>query len=257
MIRPSLRRVPSTLALGAALSITTFAACAGTPGRAVELVLASEPRSATTFTTSTGWTVTLNEARLAIEAVYVYPPDDAMAALQRALVPVAHAHGGHDPLTGTAVRAELLEPFTLDALAASEIGVLHGTAGAASELSLVLGAAGDDTHGHHAWARGEAIRDGITIAFEGGIDVDPTSLAVLIEHVVIEGSPTLDDRGRLVIDVHADRWLDQAHFDRLPVDDAGHASFDSTDQPGVALSLGARAVTTYGARYEPETGAER
>lgn len=257
MSRSSLSRAPSTLALGAALSLLTFAACAGTPGRAIELVLASEPRSTSSFTTATGWSVTLSEARLAIAAVYVYPPDDAMAALQRALVPVARAHGGHDPLTGAAVRAELLEPFTLDALMeAPEIGVLHGTAGAASELTLVLGEAGDDTHGHHAWVRGEATREGTTIGFEGGIDVDPTSLATLVEHVVIEGSPSLDDRGRLVIGVRADRWLDQARFDRLTVDDAGHASFGTSDQPGVALSLGARAVTTYGARYEPEMGAE-
>src|SRR5690606_6212817 len=172
-----MRRGLSSVALAIALALAIAGACtqraAGVPielGRALE---GAGPRS---VVTASGWEVELSEARALVGPIYAYAPSGA-SALRLALGPPrAFAHGGTHPLDGRVVRAELLELAVLDALAApSDAAILDGLAGEVDALTIVLAGPEDAareaaTHGHAVWVAGVARRDGVEVAFEGGLD---------------------------------------------------------------------------------------
>jgi len=231
--------------------IALACACGQTEGQSISLTwnAAKASDDSSSFATDTGWQVTLEEARVALESVFaIAPPEEsagAIARLERLLVPVAHAHGGHDEAGGLRVRAELLEPSVVDLLAGSSarLGNVSAEAGDVSTIKLEL--AHPDTrlpesmHGFQAYVRGSAERDGERISFAGGLHVAAEEPARRIETKV---KFALSEGGALTLATHGQVWLRDAEFDRLPeaaaADQAREITPDS--QVGRAWAIGVR-----------------
>jgi len=241
----------------AASSATSVCACGGeTEGKVVPLMIAVEPEpddgaALGEFTTSSGWHVQLTQAQLGVAALYLYTPrreqePSAVAQLLDLLVPVAHAHGAFDPLNGRAVRAEYRDLVALDLLGdgVQELGEVSAEAGPSDGLSLELVGPGDDLpealHGHSAWVAGEAERDGVTVRFEGGIDLPDQGAIRRVESV--ESNVQIDEGQTLLLRVHPSRWLLEADFSRLapPAGEDGPSAITAEDQVGRAWYIGVR-----------------
>ena len=242
-----MRRVLPLCALARALSLVSAAACNPTGGVPIELGLSFEGIGPRTFVTASGWEVELTEARAIVGPIYAYAPRDGMAALIRAVAPSrAFAHGGHSPLDGHLVRAELLEPRVFDALDAnaSEVTLLSGFAGPIDALTIVLappeGELAEATRGHSVFVRGTAARDGVEVAFEGGLELADERLR-RIDGVIADG--VLGEGSRLIVGADARAWLAEADF-------AGGGSITEGAQPHRALYLGARSAASWSARVE-------
>lgn len=239
-----MRRLLSTACVALALLALSFAACAGTSGRPIAVAVIADARGPSTFRTGTGWDVTLDEARLGLHALRVEPIEE-VPVLARLLVPVARAHGGHGVEAG--VRAELLGPLELDALAPApvELGVASGSSGPAGAIDLELGALGSPDV--VARVRGTARRDGEEIAFAGELAVGG-GLAVRTAPL-----DAVLDEGALRLVVRADRWLDQARFESL----SAEGVIDPAGQVALAWSLGLRDAQAFDVEWEPAGGDER
>jgi len=245
-----MKRLVPLCAIASALSLGFAAACNPTGGVPIELALSFEGIGPRTFVTSSGWEVELTEARAIVGPIYAYAPRDEMAALVRALAPSrALAHGGHSPLDGHLVRAELLEPRVIDALDAnaSEVALLSGFAGPIDALTIVLAppegelaAPNGPTRGHHVFVAGTASRDGVEVAFDGGLDLEDERLR-RVDGVFAEG--VLGEGSRLIVGADARAWLLEADFTD------GGAIAEGT-QPHRALYLGARSAASWTARVE-------
>jgi hypothetical protein len=241
--------------LATGLAFGSSACGAETEGKVVPLLIAveAEPDEGAAlgeFTTSSGWSVQLTEARLGLAALYVYRPQrgdgpSAVAQLLDLLVPVARAHGGFDPLNGRAVRVEYRDPVALDLLAdgVQELGEVAAEAGTVDELALELLGPSDDSpdalHGHSAWVAGEAERDGVTVRFAGGLDLPDQGTTRRVESIAADA--VIDQGQRLLLRVNPSRWLAEADFDRLPPasEDAASA-ITPEDQVGRAWYVGVR-----------------
>jgi hypothetical protein len=211
------------------------------------------------FVTDTGWQVTLDEARLAIESMRAIAPDqgsvDAVAQLARWMVPVAHAHGGHDEATGRRISAEWIEAFVVDALARDRqaLGGYGAEAGSVDLLKLALARVKtripEELDGFRAYVRGTAERDGESIAFAGGLDFADGESARRVEVPV---RFELSEGGTLVLDVHASEWLREADFSRLPEaeQDAPREITPST-QVGRAWAIGIRSPAAFSMTWRP------
>ena len=235
----------------------SFVACNPTPGATATATLQLAP-SARAFTTSTGWSVTLSEAVLVPDALYIYAPaGDTMASLSQALWPVALAHGGHDPFGSRRVRLEWLGPESLNLLGESprEIGSMDGTVGATSDVTLSFASLPGDqaeaSHGHHAWVRGTATKLGESIAFAGGLDFGTGGTEGIIESIMV--SPSMGRTGTQTLMVNTAAWLDLCQFDRLPNTGTDERAIEPLNQVGVGFGLGLRNAATYSVRYENES----
>lgn len=245
-----MRRLVPLFAIASALSLVSAAACNPTGGVPIELSLSFEGIGPRTFVTASGWEVELTEARAIVGPIYAYAPRDEMAVILGALAPSrAFAHGGHSPLEGHLVRAELLEPHVIDALDANagEVAVLSGFAGPIDALTIVLAppegelaAPSGPTRGHRVFVAGTASRDGVEVAFEGGLDLADERLG-RIDGVLAEG--VLEEGSRLIVGADARAWLAEADF-------TGGGSITEGAQPHRALYLGARSAASWTARVE-------
>lgn len=249
------------LLTGALVSLS-FVACNPTPGASATATLQLAP-SARTFTTGTGWNVELTEAVLVPDALYVYAPSgDTMAALEEALwpvtMPVAQAHGGHDPFGSRSVRLEWLGPESLSLLgdSAIEVGFMDGTVGSTSDVTLAFAALTGElaspsgaSHAHHAWVRGTATKTGETIAFAGGLDFGSGGTEGIIETIHV--SPSIAREGTQTLHVDTAAWLDLCHFDRLPGTGTEERVIEPLNQVGVGFGLGLRNATSYSLAYVP------
>lgn len=250
-------------------TLTLFAACGTTPGEPATATLRLAP-STGTFTTATGWDVVLDRAVLVPGSAYFYAPTgDTMASLGRDLgdalfVPVALAHGGHDPFGTRPVRLEWLGPVSLDLLATEslEVGAMDGSVGASTETTLAFepltGALLDPSsasHGHHAWIEGTATRvvEGTTetIEFEGAFDFASGGTENLIE--AIEASADVRADGAWTLSIGLSRWLDQARFERLTESASGPRVITPTTQVGIAWDLALRDPRSFELSYQPTT----
>jgi hypothetical protein len=244
-----------TLFLGLALATSSAAACGTTPGAAATATLVLMP-STSTFTTTAGWTIALDEAWLVPAALYVYAPNgDAMAWLSHALLPVAQAHGGHDPYGTRSVRLEWLGPAALDLLSTERIviGAMDGSVGPTRDATLAFAALSGDlagpaspSRGHHAFLAGRATRADMTVTFEGGLDLGAGGTQPLIEAIPIE--TFVEGDGELALTVDLARWLDEAQLDRLP--DATPRVLAPGTQPAIAWGLGLRDPRGYAFAYD-------
>ena len=211
------------------------------------------------FVTDTGWNVRLDEAQVAIDSVLALAPKrDSIGAVARVtewLVPVAHAHGGHDEATGKRIRAEWLDPFIVDALAEARtsLGGYSAEAGAVDVMKLELARTktrlADDLDGFRAYVAGTAERDGEQVRFAGGLTFADSEPARRVETPV---RFELDEGGTLILDVHASEWLRDAEFDRLPAADPGSAREITPDtQVGRAWTIGVRSPAAFSVRWKP------
>jgi hypothetical protein len=227
-----MNRTLSIALLALALTAASFAGCGVTPGRVITLAYFVDAEApAMPFTTSAGWEVTLTEASIVVGPTYVLAPAPRSASLEALVLPVARAHGGFEGPED--VRVEWLEELTVDALGGSTFaGMLEGTAGLAERTSVELVTPADPTgptRGHVAWVAGTAMPSvgGETIAFEGGLDLDPSEpLARRID--AIESAFDMSVEGQFHLVLHAagrpdaaPSWLEDAHFDRLPLPATG------------------------------------
>lgn len=260
-----MRRRLTLFTLTLSLTLTFFVACGVTPGEPATGTLLVSP-STGTFSTATGWSVVLDEATLVIGSLYVYAPDgDVTASLSpwdpRRLGPsTALAHGGVDPFGTRRVRMEWLGPSALDLLAdaPATLGAMDGSVGPTTDTTLslealsgALAASDGPSHGHHAWIAGTATRtvSGTTetIAFEGGLDVQIMGTENLIEAIASDADVAADGTWTLSVDLP--RWLDAAHFDRLP--DAETRVVTPDTQVGIAWDLGLRDPASFHFTYTP------
>jgi len=238
------------------------AACGGeTAGEliSIEVALRSEPAESdalASFETDTGYSVELDEASVRVGPILAFSPEaraEAPRSILRlvsdALVPVAQAHGGVDLVSGRLVRAEWLEPVTLDALDGETVvlGEVQAEAGAVDAVTLEL--AREGAEGAQLELRGEAARDGQTLAFSGELILDDNPLARRIE--LVHEDFALTEGGRLTIVVHPDVWLRDAELARAPVDAEGMAQLAPDNQPGRALEIGARSPAAYSIEWRP------
>lgn len=262
---------PQLARLALALGLT---ACAesGTGGEAIEFELALAPSAnAAEFTTSTGWSVRLEEARIALGPVYLWenpppvasrpgPPRHRLAAVADWLIPRAHAHAGSAHFSGGEVLGEWLEQVGFDALAGQEpLGRVAGTAGTARSFSVWLeepraAEAREATRGHHAWIAGTATRGDEVVPFEGGLELPEADSARRVEGIAT--ALPLEAGRTVVVTVHVERWLAEAHFDRLASGpgavrgEGGRWQIVADSQVATAWYLGARSAAAFSASIE-------
>lgn len=234
---------------------------AATGGREVRYELEVRSAAPSRFQTSTGWEVTLEQACVSIGPVYVYSGEATAAFVPRLyewLVPTAHAHPGVDHFAGGEARGEWLSTFAVDALQPSprRVGLLEGPAGVARTVSLNLTpplptASGDVAclRGHQAYVVGVARREGVTVAFEGGLDIENTGnrrrIQVPVDLQVDDGI-----RLRLVIDPRP--WLDGARFEELTASpDHSRLQITADSQVRAAWFLGVQRAGAFAVEREP------
>lgn len=247
-------------ALAVLASLSLASGCGGeTAGEsiAVRWQVAGADDAAKTFTTDTGWNVTLDEARVGIDSVFAIAPEaksrGAVARLTDLFVSVAHAHGGHDDAEGRRVRAEWLDPIAVDALqdSAERLGTVPGEAGDIATIKLEIAKSADALpaalQGFQAYVRGTAEKDQLHIPFAGGVHVAEDEAARRVETKV---DFSLRDGGALAISVHPEEWLREAEFDRLPEAGDGAVREIATDnQVGRALLIGVRSPAAFEVTY--------
>jgi len=239
-----MRKLTHACALASAMALTLAVACNPTGGVPIELTLAFEGLGPRAFTTASGWDVELTEARAVLGPIYAYAPRDELT-FRRLIGPSrAFAHGGHSALGDRLVRAEMLELSVIDALQgnASDRATLGGFAGSIDALTLVLARPEEPngpTQGHCVWVAGVATRDGVEVAFEGGLDLDEPALQ-RIDGVAVSGA--LREGSRLIVGADARAWLAEADFTG--------GSITPGSQPHRALYLGARSAASWAARTE-------
>lgn len=221
--------------------------------------VANESRS---FTTDTGWQVILDEARVGLDAVFAIAPasekQGAVAFLSQLLVPVAHAHGGHDDASGLRVRAELLDPLVVDVLADApkRLGRLPAEAGDVATIKVELARPDSDLpdslHGFQAYVRGMAEKDGERVPFAGGVHIADDEPSRRVEMPV---KFELDEGGTLTLAVHAAEWLREAEFDRLPgaadADEGAGREITADSQVGRAWAIGVRSPAAFDVTWKP------
>jgi len=254
-----------------ALVVALTTGCDSTSGRetVVNLAITATTRAGgapASFVTEDGWQVQLTEAAIAIGPVYLFENPPPLA--QRLpwwrpdgwLLPMAHAHAGDQHFNGGAVLAEYVDQLRYDCLSGpASLGSTPATVGTARAFSLRLdpprlkSGEVDLTHGHHAWVAGTATREGETIAFEGGLDIDAAGTLRRVDGLPTEAP--LDEGGTFTLVVHPDAWLEGADFASLPASmEAGQPRrITASTQPGAVWFLGARGRQGYAGRYEPAT----
>jgi hypothetical protein len=237
------------------------AACGGdTAGEvvAIEVALRSAPRegeSVAEFETDTGYAVELETARVRLGPIFAFAPEamaraepSAWDMLRDGFVSVAHAHGGIDLVSGRVVRAEWLEPVTLDALDPQTVvlGQVEAERGVVDAITLELARAA--AKGAQVALSGSATRDDEQLTFDGSLVLadDPLDRRVELTHEHIE----LTEGGRLTIVVHPEVWLRDAELGRAPVSD-GVATLTPDSQPGRALAIAARSPAAFSIEWRP------
>lgn len=251
--------------------LTACSAESGTGGEAIrfEMLLASLPDEGDTvgsFTTSTGFRVTLSEARIALGPIYVYenPPPVAATAPARSwfgrawdlLVPSAHAHPGDQHFAGGTVKGEFIGQVAFDALTtdALNLGSVDGIAGAARSFSVELNppSSADATAAlgtNHAYVAGVAEKDGTTYEFEGGLSIENLGTLRKVEGIPMEAD--LREGSHLTVQLHLSSWFQDADFSRLnEMANSGPLRITPTSQVRTAWFIGARSYAAFSALAE-------
>ena len=267
-----MKPIPRLLSCTAGLLFVAAACDSGTSGRLGEVSLTASSLAEGSaplgvFTTDTGWSVVLTEAKLVLAGVYAFAPDPAeQAALASLFAPgllapgLARAHGGVDPLANRKVRAQWLDPLVFDALSAApvELGPELAELGATDALELRLAPPpaelAPETQGHVAYVAGTATRGATTIDFQGGIDVPDVGTTRRIESIAFEA--TLAAGGVVSLGLRPATWFRGVELERLPAPDpsTGVTALVAGSQPYEALRLGIRNPLAYEASYEASAG---
>jgi len=251
----AISRRPSLVALAAALALASGAAgCeSGTGGRPVtfDMRVGAMSTGQGAFTTSSGWTVTLDDACVAVGPIYLHanPPHLAGASRARAgdragdaaarggsvagasrnlftraadwLVPAAHAHEGDQHFAGGEVRGEWVGQGVLAPFADPELHLsgINGLAGPFRSFTVVLDVPAGELaldsclRGHHAYVAGSAALGDELVLFEGGLDIEAEGQKRRVEGLA--GVGALDDGSVVNVRVDLAHWFDQADFSTL------------------------------------------
>lgn len=273
-----LRRPAIRVLLGrvVALAVTLgLSACGDTVGNEVSFRFAvstatESGKAPGVFTTTTGWDVTLDEAIVAIGPVYLHENSPHLASgatsrfrnglgrLASLLVRPAYAHAGDDHFEGGAVLGEWLEQHAID-LTAPGLHVLGESVGDEATVRAYtvqldpprapIVRNGDPTRGFPVYVSGEAVKDGVTVRFRGGLTL--TSERRRVEGLATE--ITLAEGGTFVLELHPRAWFDAAHFERLPesTDPDGYRTITTDNQVHAAWMIGARSTRAFSTRWLP------
>lgn len=249
-----------------ACALLTLCSCgSGTEGRIVNVRLAVQPeaepdRSLGEFASDSGWEVTFERAELALVAIYAFAPErepSVMARARQLVTSVAYAHGGHDPLSGKRVRAELAEPLRIDLLAEDlrDLGAVEAEAGTIASLAVDLASPSSEVTGelggHQVWVSGVALRGDERVRFEGGLRIPDQGLTRRVE-TKVDGLE-LDDGDTLVLGIRPSAWLREADFGRLePGADDEPRVITLESQVGRAWFVGARSPAAFSLRSIPK-----
>ena len=243
--------------------------CGATPGAEVPFNLRVDSALPTgSFTTSLGWTVTLDEARIVVSAVYLFENPPPSAARDRPItdrlaslfLSTAWAHAGSTHFSGGACLGELLDQAAIDLVAGAATAVpLIGNAGRVRSFSVLLDAPRGDlakpespTHGHHAWVRGTATKDGTTILFEGGLDVENTGRLRYVDGITTDFA--LDAGGTFSVAIDPRAWFDTARFESLTTDGSdGRKLISAESQVRSAWFIGARSARAFAGTWQGAT----
>jgi len=213
-------RHPSVVAplLGALASLAAAHCGDDSTGRARITVDAVVRGTDPSLTTSTGWQVTLTEARIVVGPVRWY---EGTALFGRSLferllgVSVAYAHPGHY-VAGEAL-ADITARRVVDLLRPEGTPLPQGNGvtgivqSAAIELRPAEGSLADaaSLHGGTLYVRGDATKDGRTVRF----DCAPV-LTQVVQGIPARGDMNTSGRWDITIDVGA--WIDRADFSMAP-----------------------------------------
>jgi len=256
------------LALGGAGAVTS--GCGDTGQRRVAFAARAagfeRPAGEVRFTTSTGWTVTLREARVAMGPLYLNTlaplacdTCEARTLIDRlsdALVPRAWAHGeGH--LGAGVIAAQVTEQVEVDALSPTPVPMGRGGDG----VDLPVRSAEVWLYNRDGALRGAAIRvagvaertaDGQTtrVPFRGALVADasittpqtPLDVARRVRGIPVDF--TLAEGATLTARVDPRRWFTGADFAELlegAAEEGGERVFTANDNVGRAFLNAARA----------------
>lgn len=280
------RRALASLATIAVLSVCTFAAgvggCEGTTGlRRVRFVMRvgaieSATPGAWTFTTRTGWNVTLTEARAAIGPIYfntLAPLEAAQRApvparktllqgLRAMLMPLAYAHGESHFGQGRIV-AEVNEQLEVNLLDPTLVTFTRPAQGIdetvrTAELWFYNRASLNNAV---VRVRGMAARDGREVPFSGALAINPADatqeqpLDALrqVRGIPIEFVPDEDNTVHLRVDLRpCFKDADFSELETLTLERDGTHHFSKHDNVGASFNAGFRSVRgTWIFRVEP------
>jgi hypothetical protein len=270
MKRLDVCRKAGLLALAAAC-LPACSAESGTGGEAIrfEMRMTSAPQEGErvgTFTTNTGFRVTLSEAYVALGPIYLYENSPPVAAavphrslLGRAwdlLVPSVHAHPGDQHFAGGTVKGEFIGQIAFDALSAEplSLGAVDGIAGVARSFSVELNppiAAGAVAllGTHQAYVVGTAEKDGASYEFEGGLAIENMGTLRKVEGIPMAAD--LREGSRLTVELYLSSWLIDADFSRLDESaNDGRLLITPASQVRTAWFIGARSFSAFSAFAE-------
>jgi hypothetical protein len=226
--------------------------------RRVELPVVVDPRGIRPVQTDRGYHVELSRARLVLDRLELTIAGEASAAsiwLRELVLPVAHAHPGHDERGD--VTGELPGHFVLDLLDPDAlIGVATLIVGAYRSGNFTFGRAesadglpdADPLLGHSAMFVGVASKAGTDVEFSFVIDAPPGSelIGAPFEVEVTESSPTGLRFELLTLDpIEGDTLFDGIEFDGLPADPGGEARPRVTIHPDDTEPLVVDAYDTF------------
>jgi hypothetical protein len=218
-----------------------------------------------TFSTLPGWTVTLEEARIALGAYYfnVSPPSGAAVRTGLIIVQVTHqalidpldptlvdVSGGADGETGTAV--------------AVEMQLLPPDASQPSEAAAIICPPANFTQANcpnEAFVQGTATKAGMTVPFAGFVNIDvsaatPQKPAEALQRVIGSFAPSLTFTAapqQLSLRIDPRPWFDTADFATLLTSTPtnGRYTWDNKSTFHSQLLQGIQTLTGYNFALQP------
>jgi hypothetical protein len=267
------------IALSCFAGVAALSSCNETAGEAISyrtgaLGSTSTGEPVDEFENARGWTVRLNEARLAIGPVYFYnAPPLAHLWLKRGLerafgVGTAQACPAHAQYDRGAVLGEVLAQYVVDLLGdeVTDTGDTAGVAGHMQMFELHFHPPGEITAGSSRdefealgegtiWLTGVATRDDQEIPFVASFTIPDEGTWRIVESIEadIQLEPEIVDSGRAVVLVHLDQWLHNVEFDSLTeTDEDGNFEIIEDTQAWTALLAAVRSRYSYGIEWREE-----
>jgi hypothetical protein len=222
-------------------------------------------KSASSFDTAKGWSVTLSSAHAVFGPIYFYGGEPMARArpLMRLFGGVAMACPTHAQYDYGAVLGEVLEQYVVDLLAdaPTSTGEVQGEAGTCHSAELHLHPPGDQQlpagssrtefdklDGYTIVIVGTANKDTAAVPFHAALDIPDEGTMRIVQNIA--GDVELDDvserAGSIVVQILLDGWFDQVDFSSLTETDGdGNYLFSDGTQARTALLQAVRNRYSY------------